>query len=328
VSTSEACAEELAALGNQRGDVVALGDAVSGLTCSEPFAFAHPDRCFDMFGSQRQRIAAAVGMRLRDWIPFTATVPDRISGAQDLVRTVAASGADLRLIGTQPAGCDAEHARSPAGPDDFASMRAVHASAVLHPSDANQTAALIAQMAGRSGVSYLRALRQDTVVRTGRDEDIRIGGSRLVRASDDDSVAVVACGETVGEAEQAANLLEHEGVRVRVIDCYSIKPIDRDTLRSSAQQAEVMLTVECHRPEGGLGEAVLAALADQPGCPPILRLAVRDVPGPAARGDGPDALGIGADSIARALRAHLAAAAGPGGAALPHLSSRVARARA
>ena len=192
--------------------------------------------------------------------------------------------------------------------EDFASLRAVAGSTVLHPSDANQVPPLVAQMADRPGISYMRTLRSKTAVRTHPDEDIRIGGSRLVRGSDKDDVTVVACGVTVDEAEEAAGQLERDGVRVRVIDCYSIKPIDADALRSAARQTAVIVTVEDHWPEGGLGEAVLSALADQPHRPPILRLAARDIPELPGSGQPAELLhaaGIDAAAIVRAVRTRL-----------------------
>jgi hypothetical protein len=163
-------------------------------------------------------------------------------------------------------------------------------------------------MADRPGISYMRALRSKTIVHTHPDEDIRIGGSRLVRGSDDDDVTVVACGVTVGEAEEAAAELERDGVRVRVIDCYSIKPIDADALRAAARQTAVIVTVEDHCAEGGVGEAVLSALSDEPHRPPILRLAARDISDPPESGEPAELLhaaGIDAAGIVRAVRTRL-----------------------
>jgi transketolase len=185
------------------------------------------------------------------------------------------------------------------------SLRAVRGSAVLHPSDANQVARLVPEMADRPGISYLRTLRSKTVVRTHPDEVIRIGGSRLVRGSAEDDVTVIACGATVDEAEKAASQLQRDGVRPRVIDCYSIKPIDADALRAAAKQTAVIVTVEDHSAEGGLGEAVVGALADQRSRPPILRLAARDTPVSGQPSELLHAAGIDAAGIVRAVRMHL-----------------------
>jgi transketolase len=148
----------------------------------------------------------------------------------------------------------------------------------------------------------MRTLRGKTRVRTSPDEDIRIGGSRLVRSSDGDDVTVVACGMTVKEAEQAADQLAAEGVTLRVLDCYSIKPIDAETLAAAARQTKAIVTVEDHWPEGGLGEAVMSALADEQDRPPIVRLAVRDMPMSGTPAELLHAAGIDAEAIVEAVR--------------------------
>jgi transketolase len=305
IATAKAYGEALAALGHRRGDVVALDGEVPSATCSGPFAQAHPERYFEMFMAERPMIAAAAGVQARGWAPFASI----LSRECDFGHLAASSRANLRLVGScadLTIGEDGGSFR--AAPEDFAALREVAGSAVLHPSDANQVPPLVAQMAGRPGISYMRTLRSKTVVRTHPDEDIRIGGSRLVRGSDHDYVTVVACGVTVTEAEEAAGQLERDGVRVRVIDCYSIKPIDADALRAAARQTAVIVTVEDHWAEGGLGEAVLSALADEPHRPPILRLAASDIPNPPKSGHPAELLhaaGIDAAAIVRAVRTHL-----------------------
>ena len=309
IATREAHGEALAALGHRRGDVVALDGEVSNATCSQPFAQAHPDRYFEMLMAERQMIAAAAGMQARGWVPFASMF---FSRAYDFARLAAISRANLRVVGSYADLAVGEDGTSRVAVEDFASLRAVPGSTILHPSDANQVPPLVAQMADRPGLSYMRTLRSKTVVHTRPGEDIRIGGSRLVRGSDDNDVTVVACGVTVGEAEEAAAELERDGVRVRVIDCYSIKPIDADALRSAARRTAVIVTVEDHWPEGGLGEAVLSALADQPHRPPILRLAARDIPDMPGSGQPAELLhaaGIDAAAIVRAMRTHLTATA-------------------
>jgi transketolase len=305
IATGQAYGEALAAVGHRRGDVVALDGEVPGATCCEPFARAHPDRYFEVFMAERQMVATAAGMQARGWAPFASVLFSRDG---DFGRLAAISRANLRLIGSYADVSIGEDGGSRMAVEDFAPLRAVPGSTVLHPSDANQVPPLVAQMADRPGISYMRTLRSKTVVRTDPDEDIRIGGSRLVRGSDDDDVTVVACGVTVGQAEQAAAELEHDGVQVRVIDCYSIKPIDAHALQSAARQTKMIVTVEDHLPEGGLGDAVLSALADQPHHPPILRLATRDIPDLPGSGQPADflhAAGIDATGIVRAVRTHV-----------------------
>jgi transketolase len=305
VATREAYGETLVALANRRGDVVALDGEVSNSTYSELFAKALPDRYFEMFIAEQQMIAAAVGMQVRDWVPFASTFAAFLTRAYDFIRMAAISRANLRLVGSHAGVSIGEDGPSQMALEDFAALRAVHGSAVLHPSDANQVAALVAQMADRSGISYMRTLRGKTVVRTHPDEVIRIGGSRLVRASEADQVTVVACGVTVGEAESAAEELERDGVGVRVIDCYSIKPIDAEALRDAARHTKAIVTVEDHWPEGGLGEAVLSALGGEPGHPPVVKLAVGDMPMSGKPGELMHAAGIDAEAIVRAIRTQL-----------------------
>jgi transketolase len=309
VATREAYGEALAALGRRRGDVVALDGEVSNSTHSEIFAEAHPDRYFEMFIAEQQMIAAAVGMQVRGWAPFASTFAAFLSRAYDFVRMAAVSRANLRLVGSHAGVSIGEDGPSQMALEDFAALRAVHSSAVLHPSDANQVAPLVAEMADRKGISYLRTLRGKTVVRTPADEEVRIGGSRLVRSSDRDEATVVACGITVGEAEQAAEQLEEESVHVRVLDCYSIKPIDTGALRAAAADTKAIVCVEDHWPEGGLGEAVAAALADEPRRPAIAHLAVREMPMSGKPAELMRAAGIDAEAIAAAVRSQLT----PGG---------------
>jgi transketolase len=305
VATRKAYGDALVALGNRNGKVVALDGEVSNSTYSELFAKAHPERYFEMFIAEQQMIAAAVGMQVRDWVPFASTFAAFLTRAYDFIRMAAISRANIRLVGSHAGVSIGEDGPSQMALEDLAALRAVHGSAVLHPSDANQVPPLVAEMADRPGISYMRTLRGATVVRTSTDEQIRIGGSRLVRSSGNDEFTVVACGVTVGEAEKAAEQLESEGVSVRVLDCYSVKPIDADALRSAAAETRGIVTVEDHWPEGGLGEAVLSALADMPERPPVVRLAVRDMPVSGKPTELLHAAGIDAEAIVGALRTQM-----------------------
>ena len=305
VATRQAYGEALVALGNRSGDVVAMDGEVSNSTHSELFAKAHPERYFEMFIAEQQMVAAAVGMQVRGWVPFASTFAAFLTRAYDFIRMAAISRANIRLVGSHAGVSIGEDGPSQMALEDFAALRAVHGSAVLHPSDANQVPPLVEQMAERSGISYMRTLRGATVVRTPSDEQIRIGGSRLVRSSGKDQFTVVACGVTVGEAEKAAEQLEAEGVPVRVLDCYSIKPIDADALRAVAGETRGIVTVEDHWPEGGLGEAVLSALADVPERPPVVSLAVRDMPMSGKPAELLHAAGIDAEAIVDVLRTRM-----------------------
>jgi transketolase len=306
VATRQAYGEALAALGGRRGDVVAMDGEVSNSTHSELFAKAHPDRYFEMFIAEQQLVAAAVGMQARGWVPFVSTFAAFLSRAYDFIRMAAISRADLRLSGSHAGVSIGEDGPSQMALEDIAALRAVHGSTVLHPSDANQTARLVAEMAERPGISYLRTLRGKTVVRTAPDEDIRIGGSRVVRSSPDDELTLVACGVTVDEAVTAAELLARDGVSARILDCYSIKPIDVVRLRQAAADTHTLITVEDHWAEGGLGDAVLAALADFAEPLMVRKLAVREMPMSGSPKEQLSVAGIDAESIARAGREVLA----------------------
>ncbi|AHH97949.1 transketolase [Kutzneria albida] len=301
VATRQAYGDALLAVGEQRGEVVALDGEVSNSTHSDLFAKQLPDRYFEMFIAEQQMIAAAVGLQVRDWVPYASTFAAFLSRAYDFVRMAAISRADLRLVGSHAGVSIGEDGPSQMALEDMAALRAVHGSTVLHPSDANQTAQLVAQMADRKGISYLRTLRGKTVVRTPSTEDVHIGGSRVLRSSDADEVALLACGITVGEAEAAADLLASQGTTARVIDCYSIKPLDEDTVRAAARDTGLLVTVEDHWPEGGLGDAVLAAVSDLARPPRVHKLAVRIMPTSGTPAELLAAAEIDAPAIAKAV---------------------------
>jgi transketolase len=300
VATRKAYGEALAALGSIRGDVVALDGEVSNSTHSEDFRAAHEDRYFEMFIAEQQLVAAAVGFQVRGWVPFASTFAAFLSRAYDFVRMAAISQADIRLSGSHAGVSIGEDGPSQMALEDIASLRAITGSTVLHPSDANQAAQLVAAMADQPGVSFMRTLRGKTPVRTAPDEDVRIGGSRVAHEGDD--IAIVACGITVDEAVRAAEALAGDGIQARVLDCYSIKPIDAEAVRAAASDCGAVITVEDHRPEGGLGDAVLDALADADDRPPVTKLAVRELPGSGTPEELLRGAGIDADAIAAAAR--------------------------
>ena len=307
VATRKAYGESLAALGSIRGDVVALDGEVSNSTHSEDFRKAHEDRYFEMFIAEQQLIAAAVGFQVRGWVPYASTFAAFLSRAYDFVRMAAISRANLRLAGSHAGVSIGEDGPSQMALEDMASFRAIHGSTVLHPSDANQTAALVLAMADTEGISFLRTLRGKTPVRTARDEDVRIGGSRVAHEGDD--VAIIACGITVDEAVRAAETLAEDGIAARVLDCYSVKPIDAEAVQTAARECGAVITVEDHWPEGGLGDAVLEALAEADDRPAVTKLAVREMPGSGTPDELLHEAGIDADAIAAAARARARATA-------------------
>jgi transketolase len=302
VATRKAYGEALAALGSARGDVVALDGEVSNSTFAEIFKEAHPDRFFEMYIAEQQLVAAAVGLHARGWNAFGSTFAAFFSRAYDFIRMAAISRVDLRLAGSHAGVSIGEDGPSQMALEDIASLRAIHSSVVLHPCDANQTAKLVVAMADTRGIVFLRTLRPNTPVIYGPDEEFEVGGSRVIRSSEDDDVTIVGTGITVHEALQAAEVLEEEGIAARVIDAYSIKPIDAETLQAAAEATGKIVTVEDHFPEGGLGDAVLAALAEKDEHPQVLKLAVREMPRSGKPAELMNAYGIDAEHIAAAAR--------------------------
>jgi transketolase len=300
LATRKAYGEALKALGDMRADVVALDGEVGNSTFSEIFGDAHPDRYFEMFIAEQQMVAAAVGFQRRGWVPFASTFAAFLSRAYDFVRMAAVSQADLRLSGSHAGVAIGEDGPSQMGLEDLASLRAITSSAVLCPCDANQTARLVAAMADRKGITYMRTQRGDTPVIYEPDEDFSIGGSRVVREGTD--VTLAGTGLTVHEALAAADRLAADGIEARVIDVYSIKPLDVETLVAAAEETGAIVTAENHRPEGGLGDAIAGALAEAGRPVRMRKLAVYELPGSGKPQELIHQAGIDAEAIAGAAR--------------------------
>ncbi|MFI2378533.1 transketolase [Streptomyces sp. NPDC018964] len=302
VATRNAFGEALTALGTARDDVVALDGEVGDSTRAEAFAKEHPERYFECYIAEQQMVAAAVGMAARGRVPYAATFAAFLTRAHDFIRMASVSGSGINLVGSHAGVAIGQDGPSQMGLEDLAMMRAVHGSTVLYPCDANQTARLVAAMADLDGIRYLRTSRGASEVIYGPDEEFPVGGSKVLRSSGRDRLTLVAAGVTVPEALAAAEALEGEGIAVRVIDLYSVKPVDRETLRTAAEETGCLVTVEDHHPEGGLGDAVAEAFADGSPVPRLVRLAVRDMPGSASPEEQLRAAGIDAESIAAAGR--------------------------
>jgi transketolase len=305
VATRKAYGQALAAVG-ARTDVVVLDAEVSNSTHAEDFKAVHPERFFEIFIAEQQLIAAAVGLQVRGYVPFASTFAAFFSRAYDFIRMAAISHADIRLSGS--------HAGVEIGPDgpsqmaleDLAMMRAVGGSTVLYPSDAVSTAKLVEVMADLSGISYLRTTRGAYPVLYGPDEPFAPGGSKVLRRSDSDVVTLIGAGVTLHHALRAADLLAEDGIAARVIDLYSVKPVDAATLAEAARATAGRIVVaEDHYPEGGLGGAVLEALGDGSVPVRLRHLAVRELPGSGTPDELLDFAGISAPHIVEAARALL-----------------------
>ena len=303
VATRKAYGDALVAIGKADGSVVALDGEVSNSTYADEFAKEIPQRYFEMYIAEQQLLAAAVGLQVRGWKPFGSTFAAFLSRGYDFIRMAAISRANIRLSGSLAGVSIGEDGPSQMALEDLASFRAVHGSTVLYPCDANQTAKLVAAMADLDGISFIRTTRGATPVIYSADEDFRLGGSKVVRSTDDDEVTIVAAGITLHEALEAAEELAQDGIGARVVDLYSVKPIDVAGLREAAEATQGRLvTVEDHWPEGGIGESVLAAFADADERPRVEILAVRELPGSGKPAELLEAAGIDAAHIADAAR--------------------------
>ncbi|MGN6175733.1 MAG: transketolase [Streptosporangiaceae bacterium] len=303
VATRAAFGDALAAVGAAREDVVVLDGEVSDSTRTEAFADKYPDRFFECYIAEQQMVAAALGMQARGLVPFAATFAAFFTRAFDFVRMAAISRANLKLVGSHAGVSIGEDGPSQMGLEDLALFRAVHGSVVLYPCDANQTAALVSTLAADHGIGYLRTTRGGTPVIYPPGEAFPVGGSKVLRSGGDDRITIIAAGVTVHEALTAADSLAADGIAARVIDLYSVKPVDTQTLRAAAEATGSFVTVEDHWPEGGLGDAVLAAFADGHQAPRITKLAVHTMPGSATPAEQLHAAGIDAKAIEAAVRA-------------------------
>jgi transketolase len=301
-ATRKAFGDALVALGRARGDIVAIDGEVGNSTYTEEFADALPERFIQAYIAEQQMVATAVGLQVRSWKPFAATFAAFLSRAYDFVRMAAISRANIALVGSHAGVSIGEDGPSQMALEDLASIRAVHGSTVLYPSDANQTAALVPLMADRQGVVFMRTTREKTPILYPPGEEFRIGGARVVRETGDDAVTLIGAGITLHEAIKAADTLRADGIAARVIDLYSVKPIDADTVRAAGRETGALLTVEDHWPEGGIGDAVLDALAGEQPHPIVVKLAVSGMPTSGTPAELMAAAGIDADHIVSAAR--------------------------
>ncbi len=302
VATRKAYGDALVSVGARDPLVVGLDGEVSNSTHADEFAHAYPERYFEMFIAEQQMIAAATGLAVRGYRPFASTFAAFFTRAYDFIRMGSISGVDLRLAGSHAGVEIGADGPSQMGLEDLAMFRAVHGSTVLYPADATSAAALVDAMATTSGISYLRTTRGAYPVLYPSGEAFPVGGSKVLRSGDD--VTLIGAGVTLHECLGAADNLAADGIQARVIDCYSVKPIDVETLVAAAEATSGRIVVaEDHHPEGGLGSAVTDALLSAGrGNLSVAHLAVREMPG---SGSGAELLawaGIDADHIAAAAR--------------------------
>lgn len=302
VATREAYGDALVALGNADSRIYALDGDVKNSTFSEKFLKAHPERFVECFIAEQNMVGAAVGVAETGKIPFASSFACFLTRAFDFIRMAAIGRANVKFCGSHAGVSIGEDGPSQMGLEDLAMFRAIPGSVVLYPADAVSTVKLVEQAARYQGIAYVRTTRPKTPVIYANEEAFPIGGCKILRQSPRDVATVVAAGITLHEALKAHDLLQREGIAIRVIDLYSVKPLDADTLIRSGQETNgVIITVEDHYPEGGLGEAVAAAVSGF-GIR-VHRLAVRELPRSGKPEELLAAYGIDAQAIAEAVRA-------------------------
>ena len=298
VATRKAYGDALLALA-AIPEVVAMDGEVSNSTHADEFAKAHPERFFEMWIAEQQLVATAVGMSVRGYVPFASTFAAFFSRAYDFIRMAGISEANIRLVGSHAGVEIGQDGPSQMALEDLASMRAIQGSTVLYPSDPNQAAKLTRLMADTPGIVYMRTTRGAYPTIYGPNEVFKVGGAKVVRQSAKDKVTLIGAGVTLHACLGAADMLAQKKIPARVIDLYSVKPVDVKTLREAARVTKGrFVVVEDHYPEGGLGAAVLEAMADAP--PRVAHLAVRELPGSGKPEELMNAAGITAKHVAAA----------------------------
>jgi transketolase len=276
VATRNAYGTALVRIFQEFPTLVSLDGEVSNSTMAATFKEAHPERFFEMYIAEQNMVGAAVGLSSRGKLPFVSTFSAFLSRAFDQIRMSQYSDSNIKFVGSHAGVSIGEDGPSQMGLEDIAIFRAILNSVVLYPCDAVSTERLVEAAARHRGIAYIRTTRMGTPVIYRNEEEFSIGGSKVLRRSDTDVITVVAAGVTLHEALKAYDELREQGISIRVIDLYSIKPIDVVALQEAAKATKAIITVEDHYPEGGLGEAVGSALSELP--VPVYSMAVRKKP--------------------------------------------------
>ncbi|KKR15984.1 MAG: transketolase [Candidatus Levybacteria bacterium RIFOXYA1_FULL_41_10] len=261
IATRKAYGETLVAIFSEDTPLVVLDAEVSNSTYSEIFKLKYPERFFEMYIAEQNMVGVAIGLSKRGKIPFASTFAAFWSRAHDQIRMAAYSNANIKFVGSHAGVSIGEDGPSQMGLEDISMFRSVFGSAVLYPSDAVSCAKLTLQAANTNGIVYLRTTRKETPVIYENSEEFPIGGSKTLKESDKDGVTVVGAGITIHEALLAHEMLKKDGINVRVIDMYSVKPIDCATLEKAVEETGVIVVVEDHYPEGGIADAVRSCLS-------------------------------------------------------------------
>lgn len=296
MTTREAFGRAITALGGTHPRMFVLDGDVKNSTFTSLFEEKYPAQFIQCYIAEQNMVGVALGLSRRGFEPWVVTFSAFFTRAHDQIRLSAISGATIRFCGSHAGVSIGADGPSQMGLEDIALFRAVPGSIVLSPCDPNQTAIVVEEMAKTKGIAYIRTMRDVTPVLYAPSDEFPIGGSKVFDAPGA-TVTIVATGITVHEALKAQKAVKG----VRVIDCYSIKPIDGTMLQKAASETKALIVVEDHYPEGGLGDAVKSALAGEQHVP-IIHLAVSKMP----RSGKPEELlryeGIDAKAIVEAVK--------------------------
>lgn len=257
-------------------EIVALDAEVSNSTYSKTFKEKHPDRFFEMYIAEQNMVGVAVGLAERGKIPFVSTFAAFFTRAVDQIRVSRYSKSNINFVGSHAGVSIGEDGPTQMGLEDMAIFRAILDSVILYPADHVADEKLVYKMVDHPGICYMRTTRMDTPVLYSPEETFEIGGSKILRQSEDDQITIVSAGVTLHESIKAYEILRQKTVNVRIIDAYSVKPIDVDTIKQAAEQTAAIITVEDHFIQGGLGDSVLEVLAQDN--TPVHKMAVDKLP--------------------------------------------------
>jgi transketolase len=304
VATRKGFADSLAALATESPRIVVLDGDVKNSTYTEEFEKVAPDRFLEGYIAEQNIIGMAMGLAARGKTPFACLFSCFVTRAYDFIRLAAISNLNIKIVGTHCGVSIGEDGPTQMGLEDLAMLCAQPDFTVLYPADATSAWKATALIGEQSGPCYLRLGRPKSEILYGPDEDFAIGKCKVLRKSDKDAALVVAGGVTVFEALTAYDQLQKENIAIRVIDLFSVQPLDRDELIASARAAGgIVITVEDHYAHGGLGDAVLWALAEER--VQAYKLAVREIPHSGKPAELIEKFGISSGHIVNAVRAAL-----------------------
>ncbi|MBI2091564.1 MAG: transketolase [Deltaproteobacteria bacterium] len=300
IATREAFGHALLDIGNLSDKAVVIDGDVNNSTGTNLFFKKYPERFFQSFIAEQNMAGVALGFSKAGFLPFVATFSCFLSRAHDQIRMAACSSANIKFIGSHAGVSIGEDGPSQMGLEDLAIFRPIPQCAILYPADAYSTRACTELIANSANISYLRTTRQKTPVIYAINDKFEIGGSKTVKKSSKDLVTIIAAGITVHNAIAAYEELKRDGVLVRILDAYSVKPIDEKGINAAiSETSDRAIIVEDHFEAGGLGDAVRAAIK---GDAKIIHLAVREIPRSGKPEELMEKYGIGKESIIKAVK--------------------------